>query len=149
MFSNVRGFTTISEKLDPRALSDLLNQYLTPMTKIVFSNQGTLDKYMGDAIMAFFGAPISYKDHAKYACRCALQSLEKLYELQKDYEKKGLPAIDIGIGGKLERTIHADSCVIDDNVDRLIVCRCVYEGSSYGLGIGYIKGQDFDIRVFQ
>lgn len=98
MFSDVRGFTTISEKLDPRALSDLLNSYLTPMTEIVFKNQGTLDKYMGDAIMAFFGAPIAYKDHAKHACRCALQSVQKLEELQKEYERKGLPMIDIGIG---------------------------------------------------
>ncbi|MGE4129984.1 MAG: CHASE2 domain-containing protein [Bdellovibrionales bacterium] len=97
-FSDVRGFTTISEKLDPRALSDLLNSYLTPMTDIVFKNRGTLDKYMGDAIMAFFGAPISYSDHAKYACRCALLSLKKLFELQQEYEKKGLPTIDIGIG---------------------------------------------------
>jgi len=98
MFSDVRGFTTISEKLDPRALSDLLNAYLTPMTEIVFKNQGTLDKYMGDAIMSFFGAPIAYKDHAKYACRCALQSVQKLFELQKEFEKKGLPTIDLGIG---------------------------------------------------
>lgn len=97
-FSDVRGFTTISERLDPRALSDLLNSYLTPMTELVFQNKGTLDKYMGDAIMAFFGAPIHYPDHAKYACRCALQSLEKLAELRAEYQKKGLPLIDIGIG---------------------------------------------------
>jgi len=97
-FSDVRGFTTISEKLDPRALSDLLNSYLTPMTDLVFKNKGTLDKYMGDAVMAFFGAPISYPDHAKYACRCALESLVKLKELQAEYERKGLPTIDIGIG---------------------------------------------------
>lgn len=97
-FSDVRGFTTISEKLDPRALSDLLNSYLTPMTDLVFKNKGTLDKYMGDAIMAFFGAPIHYPDHAKWACRCALQSVDKLFELQKQWEKQGLPQIDLGIG---------------------------------------------------
>ena len=97
-FSDVRGFTTISEKLDPRALSDLLNFYLTPMTELVFQNKGTLDKYMGDAIMAFFGAPIHYHDHAKHGCRCALESLEKLKEIQEDLKKKGLPMIDIGIG---------------------------------------------------
>jgi adenylate cyclase len=97
-FSDVRGFTTISEKLDPRALSDLLNSYLTPMTDIVFKNRGTLDKYMGDAIMAFFGAPIPFPGHAAHACRCALQSLDKLFELQREYQKKGLPTIDIGIG---------------------------------------------------
>ena len=98
LFSDVRGFTTISEKLDPRALSDLLNSYLTPMTQLVFENKGTLDKYMGDAIMAFWGAPIHFKDHAQWACRCALQSIEKLKELQKDWMAKGLPEIDIGIG---------------------------------------------------
>ncbi len=98
MFSDVRGFTTISEKLDPRALSDLLNSYLTPMTSLVFENKGTLDKYMGDAIMAFWGAPIHFEDHAKWACKCALQSIVKLKELQKDWVAKGLPEIDIGIG---------------------------------------------------
>lgn len=97
-FSDVRGFTTISEKLDPQALSDLLNSYLTPMTDLVFKNRGTLDKYMGDAIMAFFGAPIDFKDHAKWGCRCALQHIVKLKELQAEYERKGLPSIDIGIG---------------------------------------------------
>lgn len=97
-FSDVRGFTTISEKLDPRALSDLLNSYLTPMTDIVFKNHGTLDKYMGDAVMAFFGAPLPEKNHADHACRCALESLVKLKELQAQFEKQGLPSIDIGIG---------------------------------------------------
>lgn len=98
MFSDVRGFTTISEKLDPRALSDLLNSYLTPMTNLVFTHKGTLDKYMGDAIMAFWGAPIHFPDHAKHACRCALEMLDKLKELQEEYRAKGLPEIDIGIG---------------------------------------------------
>lgn len=97
-FSDVRGFTTISERLDPQALSNLLNSYLTPMTEIIFKNQGTLDKYMGDAIMAFFGAPIAFEKHAHFACRAALQSLEKLFELQKQMKAQGLPQIDIGIG---------------------------------------------------
>ncbi|MCB0378159.1 MAG: adenylate/guanylate cyclase domain-containing protein [Bdellovibrionales bacterium] len=97
-FSDVRGFTTISEKLDPRALSDLLNHYLTPMTEIIFQNSGTLDKYMGDAIMAFFGAPVPSEKHAAQACRAALIQIRKLFELQKIYEEQGLPQIDIGIG---------------------------------------------------
>lgn len=97
-FSDVRGFTTLSETLDPRELSDLLNSYLTPMTEIVFKNQGTLDKYIGDAVMAFFGAPIRSKNHAEHACRAALEQLEKLKELQETYRKKDLPVIDIGIG---------------------------------------------------
>lgn len=98
MFSDVRGFTTISEKLDPRALSDLLNSYLTPMTDLVFETKGTLDKYMGDAIMAFWGAPIPLEDHPKRAATCALLMLKKLKELQAEYAQKGLPSIDIGIG---------------------------------------------------
>ncbi|MEY4617090.1 MAG: adenylate cyclase [Pseudomonadota bacterium] len=98
MFSDVRGFTTISEKLDPQMLANVLTEYLTPMTYIVFNNKGTLDKYMGDAIMAFFGAPVAYDDHAKYACRCALQSIQKLKDIQEDFKKRGYPLIDIGIG---------------------------------------------------
>lgn len=98
MFSDVRGFTTISEKLDPRALSNLLNSYLTPMTDLVFDNKGTLDKYMGDAIMAFWGAPIHFEDHAEKAATCALMMLQKLKVLQAEYVAKGLPTIDIGIG---------------------------------------------------
>lgn len=97
-FSDVRGFTTISEKLEPQVLSDVLNHYLTPMTNIVFANKGTLDKYMGDAIMSFFGAPIGFPDHAAHACRCALQSLVKLKEIQDEFVALGYPPIDIGIG---------------------------------------------------
>ena len=98
LFSDVRGFTTISEKLDPKALGDFLNSYLTPMTELVFKNKGTLDKYMGDAVMAFFGAPIQYADHGKMACLCALDMMSKLDGLNKLYETQGLPPIDIGIG---------------------------------------------------
>jgi len=97
-FSDIRGFTTISERLDPQALSDLLNAYLTPMTDLVFQCNGTLDKYMGDAIMAFFGAPIPTKNHAEDACRSALLQIEKLFELQKEWKTQGLPNIDVGIG---------------------------------------------------
>jgi adenylate cyclase len=97
-FSDIRGFTTISERLDPKALSDLLNDYLTPMTEIIFANSGTLDKYMGDAIMAFFGAPVHSDQHAAQACRAALQQIDQLFILQKKYVEQGLPMIDIGIG---------------------------------------------------
>lgn len=98
MFSDLRGFTTLSEKVDPEVLSALLNRYLTPMTRLVFKNNGTLDKYIGDAIMAFFGAPISYKDHAKKCCITGLEMLAKLKELNKEFESEKLPALDIGIG---------------------------------------------------
>lgn len=98
MFSDVRGFTTISEKLDPTKLSDILNAYLTPMTRIVFETKGTLDKYMGDAIMAFWGAPIELPQHAKQACECALLMMKKLAEICAEFRAQGLPDIDIGIG---------------------------------------------------
>ncbi len=98
MFSDVRGFTTISEKLDPTKLSDILNAYLTPMTRIVFETKGTLDKYMGDAIMAFWGAPIELPQHAKQACECALLMMKKLAVICSEFRAQGLPDIDIGIG---------------------------------------------------
>jgi adenylate cyclase len=97
-FSDIRGFTTLSEQLTPTAVSNLLNEYLTPMTNLVFEHGGTLDKYMGDAIMAIFGAPVSRKDHAVRACHCALDMLSVLSRLQEDWKRRGLPIIDIGIG---------------------------------------------------
>lgn len=124
-FSDVRGFTTISEKLAPEELSRVLNLYLTPMTELVFKNNGTLDKYIGDAIMAFFGAPIKHPHHAKEACRCALQNIEKLKELQKEFEAQGLPYIDIGIGintgamsvGNMGSNIVQNYTVMGDSVN--------------------------------
>jgi adenylate cyclase len=98
MFSDVRGFTTLAEKLDPEVLSTFLNRYLTPMTRLVFKNDGTLDKYIGDAIMAFFGAPISDKTHAKKCCITALEMIEKLKDLNVEFAKEQLPPLDIGIG---------------------------------------------------
>lgn len=97
-FSDIRDFTSISEKLEPEALASLLNSYLTPMTEVIFKNRGTLDKYIGDAIMAFFGAPVKMENHALDACRCALESQAKLQDLQKDWESKGLPRFEMGIG---------------------------------------------------
>lgn len=124
-FSDLRGFTTISEKLSPTELSNLLNRYLTPMTEIVFENKGTLDKYMGDAIMAFFGAPIADDAHPKQACRCALKSMEKLKELQAQFKAENFPHIDIGIGintgemsvGNMGSNIVQNYTVMGDSVN--------------------------------
>lgn len=98
MFSDLRGFTTFSEKLDPQQLSEFLNIYFTKMTDEVFKANGTLDKFIGDAVMAFFGAPLTYKNNAENACRCALKSLERLAELNLDFQKKGYPILEMGIG---------------------------------------------------
>ncbi len=98
MFSDLRGFTTFSEKLDPQQLSDFLNIYFTKMTAEVFNAKGTLDKFIGDAVMAFFGAPLTYKNNAENACRCALNSLDRLVELNIEFQKQGYPLLDMGIG---------------------------------------------------
>lgn len=98
LFSDIRGFTSISEQLDAQDLAALLSAYLTEMTRIVFKNRGTLDKYMGDAVMAFWGAPFDEAHHAERSCRAALDMLAKLKELQAGWKAKGSPVLEIGIG---------------------------------------------------
>jgi adenylate cyclase len=98
MFSDIRGFTTISEKLDAQDLALFLNGYLSDMTKIVFDTQGTLDKYIGDAVMAFWGAPFEEPDHAANACRASLAMMKTVRAMQKQWEAEGKPKLDIGIG---------------------------------------------------
>ena len=98
MFSDIRGFTTISEKLDAQELALFLNGYLSDMTRIVFNNRGTLDKYIGDAVMAFWGAPYEDSRHATDACNAALAMMRRVRELQKKWEAEGKPKLDIGVG---------------------------------------------------
>jgi len=98
MFSDIRGFTSISEKLDAQELALFLNGYLSDMTRIVFDTQGTLDKYIGDAVMAFWGAPYEDPGHADRACTAALSMMRRVHELQLQWEKEGKPRLDIGIG---------------------------------------------------
>jgi adenylate cyclase len=98
LFSDIRGFTSISEKLDPTELSELLNEFLTPMTGIIHHSRGTIDKYMGDAIMAFWGAPLDDPDHAQHAMEAAQQMEFMVHELAKEFKARGWPAIQIGIG---------------------------------------------------
>jgi len=98
LFSDVRGFTTISEGLDPKALSELMNGFLTPMTHVIHNNRGTIDKYMGDAIMAFWGAPIRDPDHARRALQAAMEMIDELAILQHEFAKRGWPPINIGVG---------------------------------------------------
>lgn len=98
LFSDVRGFTSISEKLDAKSLATFLNNYLTPMTDLIIKNKGTIDKYMGDAIMAFVGAPVYFPDHADWACAAALDMMKELKILREVWIKDGLPFVNIGIG---------------------------------------------------
>jgi adenylate cyclase len=95
-FSDIRSFTTLSETMTPQELVHLLNEYLTAMTDCLMDYRGTLDKYIGDAIMCFWGAPIPQEDHALLACKCALKQMQLLDELNKQWPPE--KQIHIGIG---------------------------------------------------
>lgn len=98
LFSDVRGFTTISEGLDPKQLTQLMNALLTPMTRVIHKNRGTIDKYMGDAIMAFWGAPLNDPEHARHALYAAFDMMSELKIMQNEFAEKGWPPVNIGIG---------------------------------------------------
>jgi len=98
LFSDVRGFTTISEGLDPKQLTELMNALLTPMTRVIHKNRGTIDKYMGDAIMSFWGAPLHDSEHARHALYAAFDMMKELKVMQQEFREKGLPHVNIGIG---------------------------------------------------
>jgi len=125
LFSDIRGFTTISEKLTPEELVRLLNEYLTAMTNIVFQYDGLLDKYMGDAIMAVFGAPLDQPDHAQRACLTALNMMTELHRLQNKWQEEGCPVLNIGIGvnsgdmvvGNMGSEMRFDYTVMGDMVN--------------------------------
>lgn len=99
IFSDIRGFTTLSEKLTPEEVVALLNPYLEAMSKMIYKHGGTVDKYEGDAIMAFFGEPVPFKDHAVRAMRASLDMRKALTELKDRWAKEGRPSkIEMGIG---------------------------------------------------
>jgi adenylate cyclase len=98
LFSDIRSFTTISEALAADELKQLLNHYFTPMTRIIFEQRGTIDKYVGDMVMAFWGAPVHDAGHRQHAVEAALAMLDKLEELRLEFSERGWPALDIGIG---------------------------------------------------
>jgi adenylate cyclase len=98
LFSDVRGFTTISEGMDPRELTQLMNALLTPMTRVIHKNRGTIDKYMGDAIMSFWGAPLADAEHARHALYAAMEMIDELNIMQENFKQRGWPAVNIGIG---------------------------------------------------
>ena len=125
LFSDVRDFTSISESLTPGDLSDLMNEYLTPMTKVIHQSRGTIDKYMGDAIMAFWGAPLGDDRHVKNALVAAKEMVLILKDINKIFEDKGWPKIQIGIGihtgemsvGNMGSTFRMAYTVLGDNVN--------------------------------
>ena len=110
MFMDIIGFTPISEAFkendDPEGLVNLINKYLDTMTKIILKNGGTIDKYMGDCIMAFWNAPLDTPNHADIAVETAMEILDAGKQLQKELEEQGLPTIGVGIG------INTGTCIV-------------------------------------
>lgn len=98
LFSDIRDFTSISESLSAAELKTLLNDFFTPITGIIFDHNGTIDKYVGDMVMAFWGAPLDDPDHRTHAVLAALKMLEKVEALKPEFVARGLPEINVGIG---------------------------------------------------
>lgn len=125
LFSDIRGFTTLSEELSPEGLVKLLNEYLSPMTRIVLDEEGMLDKYIGDAIMAVFNAPVEIDAHPLRACGAALKMMERLRELNVKWKAEGYPELSIGIGintgeavvGNMGAELRFDYTAIGDTVN--------------------------------
>ena len=129
LFMDICGFTPVSEHYknnnDPEGLVNLINKYLDTMTKIILSHGGTIDKYMGDCIMAFWNAPLDCEDHAQKAVDASREISEKADELIKELEEQGLPRIDVGIGintgecivGNMGSELRFDYSVIGDAVN--------------------------------
>ncbi len=125
LFSDVRGFTTISEGLGPRELTQLMNEFLTPITAAIHRRRGTIDKYMGDAVMAFWGAPLADPGHARHAVQAARDMVAEMRALKPAFAARGWPAIEIGVGissgemnvGNMGSRFRAAYTVLGDTVN--------------------------------
>ncbi len=98
LFSDLRNFTALSEPLSTQELKDFLNQYLTAITKVIFDHHGTVDKYVGDLVMAFWGAPLKNPNHAVDTVNAALEMQQKITDMQADFNQLGIPKVATGIG---------------------------------------------------
>jgi adenylate cyclase len=125
LFTDIRGFTSMSENLNPEALVSLLHDFLNPMSNIIINQGGTIDKYMGDAIMALFGAPLMQSDHPRLACRAALEMTASLEALNRTWAEQGRPPLRVGVGvntgpvavGNMGSDRLFDYTAIGDNVN--------------------------------
>lgn len=125
LFSDIRGFTSLSETMNPEALVEVLQDFLDPMSEIIVKHGGTIDKYIGDAIMALFGAPLDLPDHTRRACRTALEMVQNLRVLDQEWVERGRPSLRIGIGinsgpvsvGNMGTSRLFDYTAIGDNVN--------------------------------
>ena len=147
LFCDVRGFTSISELYDPEGLTKLINRFLTPMTQIIMDRMGTIDKYMGDCIMAFWNAPLDVPGHVAEACRSSLQMFEKLNELNDELEQEATESgkefrpLNIGVGlntgsvcvGNMGSNQRFDYSVLGDDVN--LASRLEGQSKTYGVDI--------------
>jgi len=147
LFCDIRGFTTISEQLDPQALTHLLNRFLTPMTDIVLASRGCIDKYMGDCVMAFWNAPLDDAEHARHACESALAMMKALEQLNAKLAEgdavfgRPLAPLAVGVGintgrccvGNMGSDQRFDYSVIGDEVN--LASRLEGQSNLYGVSI--------------
>jgi len=148
LFADIRGFTPISEqyKTNPQGLTTLINRFLTPMTDYIMFRDGTIDKYMGDCIMAFWNAPVNVDEHEKLAVLAALGMVERLKDLNNELESEGLMPIKIGIGintgevvvGNMGSNNRFDYSILGDAAN--LASRL--EGQSKGYGVTIILGEE-------
>jgi adenylate cyclase len=157
LFCDVRNFTSISETMSAHELTTFINDLLTPLSEIILTNRGTIDKYMGDAIMAFWNAPLDDADHAAHACQSAMAMIERMKALNVDWEAKAKAAgkpyseVRIGIGinsgeccvGNLGSVQRFDYSCIGDNVN--LASRL--EGQSKAYGVPIVVGESSFERI--
>ncbi|MCE5301230.1 MAG: adenylate/guanylate cyclase domain-containing protein [Spirochaetia bacterium] len=160
LFSDIRGFTSMSEKMQPEEVVRVLNEYLTAMTGIVFRNKGTLDKFIGDAVMALFGTPAYYEDHALRAVKTAVMMQDKLNELNETWKAAGRPTLKIGVGvntgeviagnmGSLQRmeyTVIGDTVNLASRLESLnkeLGTEIIISSSTYELVKEHVKVKKF------
>jgi adenylate cyclase len=141
LFSDVRGFTTISEGLDPKVLSLLMNEFLTPLSRVISKHEGKVDKYIGDCVMAFWGAPKPQPNHARNAILAGIDMQKTLRELQPHFKAKGWPEIHVGVGinsgrvsvGNMGSEVRVAYTVMGDAVN--LASRLESITKQYGVGI--------------
>ncbi|OGS97898.1 MAG: guanylate cyclase [Gallionellales bacterium RBG_16_56_9] len=146
LFSDVRGFTSISEGLDPKELTLLMNEFLTPLSRVVYKHRGTIDKYMGDCIMAFWGAPLQDATHARNAVLAGIEMQATLKALQPHFKERGWPEIHVGVGintgrvsvGNMGSEVRVAYTVMGDAVN--LASRL--EGITKQYGVGIIVGEN-------
>lgn len=151
LFCDLRGFTSIAERLEPRLVTQLLGEFLTAMTAVIGRHRGTVDKYIGDAVMAFWGAPVVNPDHASAAVETALEMQREMLRLSESLAARGLPALEMGVGiatgqvivGDFGSSVRKAYTAIGDAVN--LASRL--EGLTRRYGVGIVVGETTRLAV--